>query len=244
MGSWLSFYGSAIESAGRGPLFWMLVALLATFLATRVVTRRIRAGARGLKNWHIGGVHVHHQVLGIVAMLVSGSLEFAYHPSAPWNDLLGAMFGVGVGLTLDEFALWLHLDDVYWTPQGRKSIDAVFVAVVVTAVLLIGISPLDISGHQHELFASLALGVLLNLGLSIVSFLKGKPVVGAVGLFVTYVSLIGAVRLAKPASQWAAWRYPQGSAKRARAERRFGPRYQARWNRIRDLVGGTPHLSQ
>jgi hypothetical protein len=243
MSAWTTeVYGSAVESTGRAPLFWMLVALLVTFLLTRVVTRRIRAGARGLKNWHVAGVHVHHQVFGVVAMLVAGCLEFAYQPTAPWNNLLGAVFGAGVSLTLDEFALWLHLDDVYWTPQGRKSIDAVFVAVVVTALLLVGITPLDISDQPHQVLASLAAGVVINLPASVINFLKGKPIVGVIGLLLPLVALVGATRLAKPASQWAAWRYPPGSAKRVRAERRFGPAYQARWNRLRDFIGGTPDV--
>jgi hypothetical protein len=239
----LSLYETAIEHAGRGPLFWMLVALLVTFVATRAVTRRIRAGSTGLKNWQIGGVHVHHQVFGVLAVIVSGSLEFAYRPASPWSDMLGAVFGAGVSLTLDEFALWLHLDDVYWSPQGRKSIDAVFVAIVLTALLLVGVTPLDLSEPLHEVLASVALALLLNLGLIAVCFLKGKPIVAIVGFLIPTVALVGSLRLAKPGSQWAAWRYPAGSGKRTRSERRFGPRYQARWNRVRDLVGGAPDRS-
>ena len=64
----------------------------------------------------------------MILMIVSGGLEFAYRPELVWNDVLGALFGIGISLTLDEFALWLSLNDVYWTPEGRKSIDAVFIA--------------------------------------------------------------------------------------------------------------------
>ena len=222
------------------PLFWMLVAMLITFLATRVVTRRIRAGSKGLKNWTIRGIHVHHQVFGVLAMLVSGCLEFNYRPSTPASSALAAMFGAGASLTLDEFALWLHLDDVYWSPEGRKSIDAVFVAILITGLLLVGFTPLDLSGAQHQVLASLAAGVIINLPLTVICFLKGKPVVGLVGLLVPPVALAGALRLGKPASQWAAWRYERSPRRRARAERRFGPAYDARWNRIRDLIGGAP----
>jgi hypothetical protein len=238
----MNFYRSLIEQPGKGPLFCMLVALLVTFLATRVITRRIRAGSKALGNWHVGGVHVHHQVFGIIAVLISGGLEFTYRPAVPWSEVLAAIFGFGVSLTLDEFALWLHLDDVYWTPEGRKSVDAVFVAAVICALMLVGVTPLDLSGLQHEVLVAVAALLLVNLGPVVLALLKGKPIAGITGLFLPLVAIIAAIRLAKPRSQWAAWRYGKGSAKRARAERRFGPGYQARWNRLRDLVGGAPDL--
>ncbi len=242
MSAVINLYQDTVEQFGRGPLFWMLVAILITFGATRIATRRIRAGAGGLKNWHIGGVHVHHQVFGVIAILVSGCLEFAYRPGAPARNILGALFGIGVSLTLDEFALWLHLDDVYWAPEGRKSIDAVFVAVLITGLLLIGVTPFDVFGQHTGLLASFEVGVLINLSLSIITLLKGKPIAGIAGLLLPFVALVGAIRLAKPASQWARWRYPQGSKKRNRATRRFDHPYQARWNRVRDLIGGKPDI--
>ncbi|MDQ6774427.1 MAG: hypothetical protein M3024_15840 [Candidatus Dormibacteraeota bacterium] len=229
-----------IVPMARMPLVWMLTALLITFLVTRWTTRRIRAGATGLRNWSIGGVHVHHQVFGILTILVAGCLEFAYRPASPWNDLLSAMFGVGVGLTLDEFALWLYMDDVYWTSAGRKSIDAVFVATVVTCLLLVGVTPLTVSGGDPELRWLLAVTIVVNLFLCIITFLKGKPILGIIGLLVWLVALVASMRLAKPGSQWATWRYSESSSKRSRSEQRFGAAYQARWDRVRDLVGGAP----
>ena len=59
-------------------------------------------------------------------------------------EVLGATFGVGAALTLDEFALWVHLDDVYWSKEGRKSIDAIVVAACIGAVLLIGTAPFGV----------------------------------------------------------------------------------------------------
>ena len=233
-------YLDLVARSGRGPLLWLFLSLLFTFLVTRLVTRRIRAGSRGLKNWEIGGVHVHHQVFGIVAVLVAGCLEFADRPAAPWSDVLGAVFGAGVALTLDEFALWLYVDDVYWTEAGRRSVDAVFVAVVVTGLLLLGIAPLDLSGASHVVAATLALSVVTVLVPSVIAALKGKPIAAIAGLFLWVVAVTCAVRLAKPGSPWARLRYPPGSAKLARSEGRFGAAYQARWNRLRDLVGGAP----
>ena len=53
-----------------------------------------------------------------------------------WIEVLAALFGVGAALALDEFALWLHLEDVYWSEEGKKSIDAVMLAAVFGLVLL------------------------------------------------------------------------------------------------------------
>lgn len=228
-------------AAQRGPLLWLFICLLVTFLVTRTITRRIRAGSTGLKNWEIGGVHVHHQVFGIIAVLIAGCLEFAYRPPPPWDSVLGGLFGAGVALTLDEFALWLYMDDVYWTEAGRRSVDAVFVAVIITGLLLAGFVPLDLSGPISVVALTLAVSLVLVFVPTAISALKGKPFTAIVGLFVWPVAITGAVRLAKPNSPWAHRRYRRGSGKRARSERRFGPAYQARWNRVRDLVGGAPH---
>ena len=67
---------------------------------------------------HPGGLHIHHLVFGIVLMMVAGFLGFAIQPDSPWLEILAGLFGIGVGLTLDEFALWLYLEDVYWSEEG------------------------------------------------------------------------------------------------------------------------------
>jgi hypothetical protein len=237
----IGVYTSLIGNPGRGPLFWLFLCLLLTFVVTRVVTRRIRAGSTGLKNWDVGGVHVHHQVFGIIAMLIAGCLEFSYRPGSPWSEVLGGIFGAGVALTLDEFALWLYVDDVYWTEAGRRSLDAVFVALLVTGLLLVGLAPVDFSGPAGLVATGLALTIVLVLVPAVITAVKGKPIVAIIGLFVWFVAIAGAVRLAKPNSPWATRRYKAGSAKLARAEARFGPAYRARWNRVRDFVGGAPN---
>jgi hypothetical protein len=226
----------------RGPVLALFLALLCTFLLTRFITRRIHSGGKTLKNWQIGGVHVHHQVFGIIAVLVAGSLEFAYRPAQPWVSLLAALFGAGTSLTLDEFALWLYLDDVYWSPEGRKSIDAVFVAIAITALMVLGIAPFDLRSVQHDILAVVALILFVNLAFAVLTMLKGKPVVGILSLFLPSLAIIGSIRLAKPSSPWARRRYPEGSPKLARSQSRFGPEYQERWNRVRDLIGGSPSL--
>ena len=89
-------------------------------------------------NVEVGGTHIHHLVWGIVLMLVAGFISLMPIDS-PWREIMAALFGVGAGLTLDEFALWLRLEDVYWAEEGRQSIDAVVIAATFGGlVLLVG----------------------------------------------------------------------------------------------------------
>jgi hypothetical protein len=68
--------------------------------------------------------------------------------------------------------------------------------------------------------------------------IKGKLITGLIGIVVPVVAVIGALRLAKPSSVWARRRY--SGAKLNRAQHRFGPAYQVRHDRLRDLLGGRP----
>ena len=122
------------------PMMWMFLAILFTFLVTRVVTRMIRSGSSrgGLGNVSIGGNHIHHQVFGILIMIGTGIFLISNTPEGPGLAGAAAAFGVGIGLTVDEFALWLHLQDVYWSQQGRKSVDAMFCVLVITGTLIGG----------------------------------------------------------------------------------------------------------
>ena len=223
---------------GRIALLWLLGALVLTTLVTRFVTRRIRSGSTGLHNWEVGGIHVHHQVFGIVMVLLCGCFEFAYQPSGAGLFILAALFGVGAGLTLDEFALWLYLDDVYWTPEGRKSIDAIVIAVAIAGFLALGEAPLGAGGFANGLRFAVLLDIAINLLLSIVTFLKGKPIFGILSLFFAPIGIVGAIRLAKPDSYWARRRYVDGSPKLVRAQERFGPQYVEKWDRRKDRLGG------
>jgi len=243
------WYRETILETGRSGVLWMLIAFILTFAVTRWVTRRIRSrpadesgDGKGLVgDIHIGGVHIHHQVWGILLILVSAVLEFAYQPDSPYLEILGAAFGAGAALTLDEFALWLHLDDVYWSEAGRKSIDAVVVAACIGGVLLLGTAPFGVDDTvSREGLAAAAGTVVVNIGLSIVAVMKGKLASGLIGLFFPLISTIAAIRLAKPDSPWARWRYDTRPRKMERAERRFGTARQQRLDRLRDLLGGTP----
>lgn len=218
-------------------LAWLLIAFVVTFGVTRAITRLIRAGRGPFRNTAVGGVHVHHQVVGIFLLLGAGGGEFGYRPSPPWLQVLAAVFGVGAALTLDEFALWLHLDDVYWSEQGRKSVDAVLIAAAIGTLLAIGTDPLVGDGGGA---AAMGITIGLSLLLAGIAIAKGKIASGLIGLFVMPVSLVAAVRLAKPCSPWARWRYPTGSRRLERSVGRYPPGYRGAWDVVKDILGGAP----
>src|SRR3954465_4331470 len=109
-----TFWGNLEENHEQG-VFLVLVAFLGSFAFIRMSTRIIRSES---VSWWPGniesesGVHVHHLVFGIVTMLISGALGFAFLGNSPVVELCAFGFGIGAGLTIDEFALWVHLDDV------------------------------------------------------------------------------------------------------------------------------------
>jgi hypothetical protein len=243
--SWLaSGVKITVGSGGSSlrPMMWMFLAILLTFLTTRTVTRLIRSGSgakAGLGNVQIAGNHIHHQVFGILIIIGTGIVLVSAMPKGAALDAAAAVFGVGVGLTVDEFALWLHLDDVYWTSEGRKSVDAIFCVLVITGTLIGGASFVTGRVGTAAWWSSVAV-IAVNLLLCMICLLKGKIVTGVIGVFIGVVALVGAVRLAKPGSWWAAHRYASRPRRAGRAARRYDQRYQDRWNRLRDLVAGAP----
>lgn len=242
----MTFLPSVALDSGQIATLWLLVGFLATFAATRFVTRRIRTNERRsaegkqtvssfFANIHIGGVHVHHQVWGIVIVLSVGIVHFRFAPESPWLEMLAALFGIGAALALDQFALWLHLEDVYWTSEGRKSIDAILVAATVTVAFALNISPVTVADRFGGAWMA-ALLVVAHVGPVMISFLKGKRHLGLLGMLVPLLGLVGAIRLAKPTSFWARRFYSEARLERARD--RFSVEYMARWDRFRDWVGG------
>jgi hypothetical protein len=242
----LDWYDVYIAQTGRSAALWALLSFLVTYFLTRGITRRIRSraahgpqeGDAAIKDVYIGGVHIHHQVWGILLVLAVGLLEFRFRPDAPWVEILAAVFGAGAALALDEFALWLHLEDVYWTEEGRKSIDAVILASVMGMALLVGTSPigLDMDTARAEGLLSASIGVAFHVAYTILCLLKGKLATGLLGFPIPLLALVGAIRLAKPSSFWAKRWYSE--RKMAKAEKRFGARHDARRERLRAIFAG------
>ena len=210
-----------------------------SFAFIRFSTRMIRAQVSWWPgNIDTGGVHVHHMVFGIVLLLLCGFLNFALDPKAPWVEVLAAGFGIGAGLTLDEFALWLHLEDVYWADEGRQSIEATAIAVAIAAMVLLGVAPFDLQNQEGDVavFAGIVIG---NLLLVAVVLLKGKLTTAVLAAFVPLLALVGAMRLARPGSPWAKRRYEESPKKLAKATER-DRKWERRRLRLMDLVGGAP----
>jgi hypothetical protein len=221
MGNW---FQHSIIATGRLPLFCYFVTLIVAFIATRINVRLIRAKVGWFRNVNVGEMHIHHVVFGVVLMLVGGVTLLVSPGSQAGTAVAAAVFGIGSALVLDEFALILHLHDVYWEEEGRTSVDAVFVAIAVTGLLLIGLRPLiwDYGGLLHP-----AALIVANLVLAVITLLKGKIWTGMAGLFVPPMLLVGAIRLARPGSPWAHWFFAkQSPRKMAKAIHR-----EERWRR-------------
>jgi hypothetical protein len=238
MGDW---WQREIVDPGKQPLLLCSVAFVVTFAVTRIIVRSIRAGKGSLKDNVVGGVHIHHVVPGIILMTVFGLMGLGAQ-STGWQSVAGIGFGAGLALVLDEFALILHLEDVYWSNEGRTSVDAVFLTAGVMFLVLVGSSPMDDSGTDGTagrigLFVALA----VNLAAVGVTFAKGKLGTGVIGLVVPAVAWTGAVRLARPTSPWAHWRYagkPRKQERAAARDERFDARWRTRLRRFQDKVAG------
>ena len=260
MGQW--FHHNVVE-AGHLPLFCFFVAVAGSFGGIRVAVRLLRVRAeRRPAGSKPGRLHIHHMVYGVVLMVGAGVAGYAVPDRMVAAESAAAfVFGIGTALVLDEFALILHLQDVYWSDVGRSSIHAVFVALAVTAALLFGLRP-DLGAEQalgHGLtggwspVVAMAASVLLLLTLAfvLITLLKGKIWTGLLGLFVpglSVIAVVGAVRLARPHSPWARWRYHGGQraqqkmALAQQRERRYqrGPLGRLA-NRLQNLIAGRPN---
>ncbi|OZC61328.1 hypothetical protein CH276_18080 [Rhodococcus sp. 06-470-2] len=240
---------------GRLPLLCFLLGLLAGFLLIRLSVRMIRADVKWWPgNITPGGQHIHHVVFGIVLMLLAGIGLIAVYVdgSEPVGAALAAIFGIGAALVLDEFALIFYLRDVYWSEQGRTSVDAVFAAVAFTGLLLLGYHPLELlspadfrADPDPWVRGTLAVLALANLALGVIVLLKGKIWTGLLGLFVLPILVLAAVRLSRPSAPWARWRYTTRPKKMERALRR-----EKRWRRpiirakiyLQDAIAGKPSI--
>ena len=233
-----SAYQHGIVDTGREPHFLFFVAFLITFGFIRTSAHMIRAQVKWWPgNVSVGGTHVHHLVWGILLLLICGYIAVAIAPGSPWREVVAVFFGIGTGLTLDEFALWLNLKDVYWEKEGRKSIDAVIIAAAVSGVLLISLrSWIDVTTKvADEIQAIVGAVGLLGVILALINAAKEKFGMALWSILVPVVGLVGALRLAKPNSVWAKLFYRHG--KKERSEQRYsGSRGKPFWKRGGDLL--------
>ncbi|EME96441.1 integral membrane protein, partial [Streptomyces mobaraensis NBRC 13819 = DSM 40847] len=164
-----------IVEPGKLPLLAALAAFVLTFLVTRVITRLIRAGKGPFRNIRPGGLHVHHVVPGVVLMVIGGFGAVAAGRHGLGALIAAVLFGAGAGLVLDEFALILHLDDVYWTEQGRKSVEIVVLTAALVALVLFGFSPFGVNELTPEELRSrsiLVSNILINFLIALFALAK------------------------------------------------------------------------
>jgi hypothetical protein len=139
----VDIYRRHFEDAQRERALLSAVGFTTAFATARGITHAIRAGVGPFENMSAGGTHIHHSTFGICGLLGLGYVwtyrwGIGPEPGGRWpSRITAAMYGVASALTLDEFALWLDLEDDYWDKEGRKSIDAV---AIFAGLLTIGIA--------------------------------------------------------------------------------------------------------
>lgn len=239
------FWNQLTEHDEQG-LFLVFAGFILSFAFIRMSTRLMRSPR---VSWWPGsvvsdsGVHLHHLVFGIVTMMAAGTLGFAALGASPWTEICAFAFGVGAGLTIDEFALWVYLDDVYWAEEGRSSIDATVIAAAGMVLLLLGFTPFTFDTSSFAQILGSILGALFVFSMVALCFAKQRLMHGTIGFFVLPLAIYGAWRLGKPGSPWARKRYGERNpGKQARSEARFPSdrRTERLKNAFRDIVGGKP----
>jgi hypothetical protein len=240
------FWNDQLVSNSRQGLFLVLVGFLGSFGFIRMSARLMRSPRVPWWPGSVvsdGGVHLHHLVWGISLMIGAGTFGFWFFDTHPWLEICAALFGIGAGLTIDEFALWVYLDDVYWAHEGRSSIDAAVIAATVMGLVLLGFQPFEFrTGSAAAVIESLV-GVLIWLGVLFISLAKQRVLHATIGAFLIPLAIYAACRVGKPHSSWAKRFYGERNpGKQAKAEARFAPgrRTERFKERVWDAIGGAP----
>ncbi|CAN5248455.1 hypothetical protein BH20ACT20_BH20ACT20_04370 [soil metagenome] len=120
-------------STGENSMFNLLSAFVTTFVVARSITTLLRRRRTfgPFRNLKVGRRHIHHFVPGITIAFVSGAAAIVTRDENV-ERWLAIPFGAGMGLTMDESALLLELDDVYWSEEGVVSVQ---ITMAVTALL-------------------------------------------------------------------------------------------------------------
>lgn len=234
----IGWYQDDIIDHDRLALFLCFTAFIVTFVVTRVITRMIRAG-RGPFHDHVtsGGLHVHHAVPGLILLIVGAFLSVGSGAEVPWAQIAGVLVGIGTSLVLDEFSMILHLSDVYWSQQGRISVEMVSLAIACLGFALVGFTPLSfIEGAGPGVtLTTVILLTATHVLVILVCVAKGRYVFALFGAFIPFLALFGAVRLGRPESLWARRSYGERRMAEARARAVV---YDRRYGEFTSLVGG------
>jgi hypothetical protein len=140
----LSVYNARLAEPRRERQFLAAVGFFTAILVVRGITLAIHYNIGPFHDVSVGGRHIHHLVWGILLLLLSGygwllEVGTGTTGSRQWvGRLMSMMYGVAAALTLDEFALWLNLKDVYWEREGRESFEAMAFFGGLLAIGLLG----------------------------------------------------------------------------------------------------------
>ena len=242
MVSWLH---RDLITAGKLPLMLCFVAYVVTFVVTRAITRTIRDGRGPFHNQVTkSGTHIHHAVPGIILLIAGAFTSIGGPRSLGWQSFAAILVGIGTSLVLDEFALILQLQDVYWSGEGQLSVEAVSLTAACLGLALSGFSPFGVTdiGNFELTLRLTATGVLAADGvLSVICVLKGKYRTALFGLFLPPVGVVGAIRLGRPSSIWGRFRYrgkrlERATRRTADFDRRWAP-LEVGWA---NFIGGRP----
>ena len=240
----LSWWHRDVIAAGKLLLMLCFVSFAVTFVSTRAITRLIRDGRGPFRNVTAGGTHVHHSVPGIILLMIGAFTAIGGPGTLRWLSFSAIAVGIGTSLVLDEFALILHLQDVYWSGEGQLSVEAVSLTAACLGLALVGFSPFgvqNVDGIELSLRLT-ATGILIADGvLALICILKGKYRTALFALFLPPVGVIGALRLARPSSIWARHNYrgrrlERATRRAADFDKRWAP-LQTDWE---DFVVGKP----
>ena len=201
-------YDAHFVDDSKRPALFLLVGIVAAFLLIRTNTRMIRAGVTWWPgNIEHGDIHVHHALFGLGGMVVAGLVEFVFRPPSPWVEFWALTFGAGMGLVARRVrALPAHRGRLLggetaasrstpssWPSSSWRSWSSGscrWGSARRRAAL---------AGPRWVLIAIVA----ANLGLVVVTFLKGRLWLGVLGLVVPFIAWWGALRLARADSPWA-----------------------------------------
>src|SRR5215216_1630422 len=178
-GSFISnFWNDQLVEHGRQYHFLVLVGFIGSFAFIRLSTRLMRSPKVPWWPGSVvseGGLHVHHLFFGIVLMMVAGGLSFAAgETDGPWYAIYAVLFGIGLGLTIDEYALALHLDDVYWSREGRSSIDATLIALGFFGLVLLAFVPTRIDTDSLAVLATTVAAATGHFALVLIAAAKHR----------------------------------------------------------------------
>jgi len=136
----VAFEGYRVVSTRENTMFNLLASFASTFILVRSVTYALRRhGSYGpLRNLRVGRMHIHHYIPGIGIAFAAGTAAIVSRDER-LEPILAIPFGVGMGLTLDESALLLELEDVYWTQEGLLSVQITLTVMAMLGALALAL---------------------------------------------------------------------------------------------------------